>query len=613
MSEQVLEGAGPLVSELAQLREFSGDPVAFWRRYLATLAGIAGADAGVLLRAKHEGGWEQVLTHRDGAELASASRKELARIAVDAFERGGGTVWVAPVDGGMARGVGVALNAGDGPAVVSAFRLPGASAAAASARARELQLVSDVPLSFQHRLTSDQVQGDVAVFRGVLETLVAVSGQERYLAASMTLCDELASRFGCEQVSCGELVNNEYVRLRSISQTSRFDKKSEAVRAIEVAMEEAVDQEEEVVVPRPEGSLVVGRAHEQFARERGLAAVCTVPVRDRDEVVAAVCCERQGTPFTEPEVRQLSMVCELVAGRLMDLRHRDRWFGARWATSLRRRLARFFGPEHTWVKLVLVLAVGVLVGLFAIPGSHRVDASFSLKASQVAQLSAPFDGIIDAVDFEVGDVVKPDQVVLQLDTEELLLERISAAAELERLGREGEKMRAEHKLADMRISAALERRAEATLELIDYRLAAAVVRAPFAGVVVDGDWQEKVYAPVRRGEVLARVVCLDSMYIELRVGSSDIAWIEEGAGGEFAFMSDPATKYPLEVVRIHPVAEASDEAGAVFVVRATAACPVSDWWRPGMHGIAKVDVGPRSLWWIFTHRTADFIRRKLWW
>jgi hypothetical protein len=32
-----------------------------------------------------------------------------------------------------------------------------------------------------------------------------------------------------------------------------------------------------------------------------------------------------------------------------------------------------------------------------------------------------------------------------------------------------------------------------------------------------------------------------------------------------------------------------------------------------MSGIAKINAPPRSLMWILTHRTADFLRMKLWW
>jgi hypothetical protein len=32
-----------------------------------------------------------------------------------------------------------------------------------------------------------------------------------------------------------------------------------------------------------------------------------------------------------------------------------------------------------------------------------------------------------------------------------------------------------------------------------------------------------------------------------------------------------------------------------------------------MTGLCKISVEPRSVWWIVTHRTVDFLRLKLWW
>jgi hypothetical protein len=38
-----------------------------------------------------------------------------------------------------------------------------------------------------------------------------------------------------------------------------------------------------------------------------------------------------------------------------------------------------------------------------------------------------------------------------------------------------------------------------------------------------------------------------------------------------------------------------------------------EWWRPGMTGICKINAGDRSLLWILTHRTVEFLRMALWW
>ena len=81
---------------------------------------------------------------------------------------------------------------------------------------------------------------------------------------------------------------------------------------------------------------------------------------------------------------------------------------------------------------------------------------------------------------------------------------------------------------------------------------------------------------------------------------------------ELAFTSRPDLTFDAVLDRIDPVAETNDQ-GNLFRVRCDVTEGVPVWWRPGMTGIAKIDGGRRSLLWIFTHRTIDFLRLYLWW
>jgi len=428
----------------------------------------------------------------------------------------------------------------------------------------------------------------------------------------MALCNELAHRFECDQVSLGFLINNECIRLKAISQTAHFDKNSSMVRALEIVMEEAVDQEEEIVWPVPEGFTAVAREHEQYAREHAAPHLCTVPLRDGEKASAAICCEREARPFSEPEIRQISLSCELAIGRLLDLRRRDRWFLVRLVSGCREKLARLLGVEHTWAKLAGFLVSALLLTLLFIKAPYRVEAPFILKADKMAFLSVPFDGFIESVGFEIGDRVEAGKDLIVFDRKALLLEMASATATLRRHDREAEKKRAENRLADMRISEALAEQARARIALIDYRLQNSFIRAPFAGVIVEGDWKDKVNSAVRQGEALVRIAQLDTMYVELEIDAEDISRIHDGMTGEIAFISDPKLKYPVKLVRIRPAAVPKNT-GPVFQARAECEANIAEWWRPGMSGLAKINVGRRSLWWIFSHRTEDFLRRKLWW
>jgi RND family efflux transporter MFP subunit len=243
---------------------------------------------------------------------------------------------------------------------------------------------------------------------------------------------------------------------------------------------------------------------------------------------------------------------------------------------------------------------------------YRVEAAFSLKTENLAYLPAPFDGYIHEVHVDVGDQVEKGAPLLFLDTRELLLEESTAVANQNRYLREAEKARAQNALADMRIAMALEAQAQARLKLVRYHLEHAEMKAPFSGIVVEGDLEELLGAPVRKGDVLFKIARLEKMYVELKVEERDIHEVSADASGQIAFVSRPSLKFPMKLDRIEPVAIAEDE-GNVFLVKAHFTEEAAGWWRPGMTGVAKIDVDKRNILWILTHRTIDFLRIFLWW
>jgi hypothetical protein len=40
---------------------------------------------------------------------------------------------------------------------------------------------------------------------------------------------------------------------------------------------------------------------------------------------------------------------------------------------------------------------------------------------------------------------------------------------------------------------------------------------------------------------------------------------------------------------------------------------VYPWMRPGMEGVAKIDIDKRPYAWIWTRKIVNWVRMKLWW
>jgi multidrug efflux pump subunit AcrA (membrane-fusion protein) len=164
----------------------------------------------------------------------------------------------------------------------------------------------------------------------------------------------------------------------------------------------------------------------------------------------------------------------------------------------------------------------------------------------------------------------------------------------------------------MRIAEAMAEQAAARLELVRYRLSNATITAPWAGVVVEGDLRERRGAPVKSAEVLFKIARIDSLYPEAEVNERDVHEILGRSTGQIAFVSRPRQRFPIRITTIEQAALPKNEAN-VFLVRCAVDGKPQPWWRPGMSGICKFNVENRTLIWILTHRTVDFLRLKLWW
>jgi multidrug resistance efflux pump len=199
-----------------------------------------------------------------------------------------------------------------------------------------------------------------------------------------------------------------------------------------------------------------------------------------------------------------------------------------------------------------------------------------------------------------------------MDTDELAIEEANALADQVRFQREAEKARATNGLSDMRIALALAEQAKARLDMARLRLRQSSIRSGFEGVVVEGDLRERIGAPIKQGDALFKTTKLEGMYVEAEVNQRDVQNVKLNAEAEIAFVTQPKLKFPVAVERVYPAA-ITKEGENIFIVRLGLKSAPADWWRPGMSGLVKVEAGERTLFWILTHRTVDFLRMWLWW
>lgn len=604
------------LGQLLALSKFNGEAGEFWARYLHSLNAFCGSRrASVWLR--REDKWLELAAMPKAPQGAAVPSGEM----LDVFCTGLGESQPAGIFGGDSSGGGGVFAAGlihpepGGAPALLALQMDHSSDASTVER---LSLALAIPTQFEQRRQLELARRDASRLASVLDMGAVLNGHSRFVSAAMALSNELASRFGCDRASLGWMEKN-YMQLKAMSHTEKIEPRMEATQQLCALMEEACDQEEEILWPRPAGQAFITRDHEIYARSQGAAHLATLPLfgdaaspgkpRDPERPCGAATMERT-TPFSLDELRTVRLMLDQVARPLAELHRRDRWFGSRWAMEIRRACAGLLGPEHTWWKLLAIsLAAGLLI-LFFGRKDYRVEGSFALKTDAMAHLSAPFEGHIERVAVKPGDVVRAGDALVSLDVRELLLQKEAAVAERERHSADALKAESSGDVAGMRIAQAREAQARAQIDIVTDRLQRAQMKAPFDGVVVEGDLREKIAAPVQKGELLMKIARIEDLYPVVEVPERDIQELREGAAGEAAFASLPGEKFPVRIERIEPVAR-SKEKGNLFSVRCVFTGAPADWWRPGMSGIAKIEAGRRSLLWVTTHRTVDFLR--MWW
>jgi multidrug resistance efflux pump len=615
---EATDSFGEALGKLAGLRRFSGPPTLFWQSYIDALVALTGARFGLVAR-RREGeapGWRKVVASPanlsgDGLKSFFAGMESLCDACLD---KGVVTKEVRGAVSGNEAEVGVAVRLDTGrPSErwVAVFLLTGKPAASAGEVVKQLLLANCLPADVQHFQSSNRAPGAAAQAASVLDLVVLLDAHKKFVAMAMAFANEIAARHHCERVSLG-WEERGALRVQAISHTDKFERKMEAVKELEQAMEESYDQDEEIYWPPLDGETLITRDHGTFAGAQGVKHMCSVPLRVDGQPVAVLTLERNSDAFLEDEIRLLRLTSDLATPRLTELKKRDRWFGARAMGGVRGWAAKLIGPEHTWAKILAVVGAIALGILFLGGMDYRVEAPFLLRTESISYLSAPFNGFIAEVDAEIGMTSAKGQRLLSLDTRDLLLEEAGAAADLMRFRREEEKARAVGELADMRISAAQAEQARVRLELVRFRLSQADIRSPFDAFVVEGDLKKRLGAPVRQGDVLFKVARLDRLYIECKVKERDIHEIAIGAPVEIAFASQPKHKFPAKVKLIEPIATTTENEN-VFIVRCEVSAPPEKWWRPGLAGTTKITAGHRTFFWILFHRTIDFLRLLLWW
>jgi RND family efflux transporter MFP subunit len=446
---------------------------------------------------------------------------------------------------------------------------------------------------------------------GMAMELVATAVQERRFAASaLGVVNELAGRLNCDRVSLG-IEKAGSIEVQAISYTATFDPKMNLGRLIGEAMDEVLDLEVALVYPPRDEDEIGAIAHSELAREFKDIAICSVPLIEDGHTAGVITLERGTGEAFDDDTIELCKTVGAVVGPILGLkRENERNLWQRSNGAVRHAAEIMFGPRHPGAKLVALIAVAFLLFCSFATGSYRVAAKTVVEGAVQRVAAAPFDGYIRESLVRAGSTVRQGEVLARLDDRDLKLEKTRLLAEKEQLVRRHRQALAAQDRSTMVVLAAQIEQADASLALVNDKLARATLVAPFDGIVVSGDLSQLLGTPVEQGKMLFQIAPLDAYRVILQVDERDIADVSVGQKGELTLSSIPNRGMEFSVAQMTPVSTAQDGRN-FFRVEAQLDNP-PDRVRPGMEGVGKIYVDKRKLIWIWTHSLVDWFRLAAW-
>ncbi len=435
--------------------------------------------------------------------------------------------------------------------------------------------------------------------------------QESLNKAFTVLISDLTREFDCERVSIGT-IKSHHTQVVALSNSAKFDDKSNLIRTISTAMDEAMDQDKVTLYPQiEENNTAITYAHAELARKYGSGAICSIPLVYEESIFAVLTMERSGNePFDQETINTCEQTLAMISPFLKLKQDDERSLIEKSVKTSKNFLADLFGFKYLGLKLLSLATLAIISVSLLIEDDYRVHANAVLEGRIQRTIPAPMKGFINSANVRAGDTVLKQEIMATMEDVDLKLEKIKLTAKHQQLQREYRDAMAKRDLVQVRILNAQLAQVNAKIKLKRAELQRTIIKAPFDGIVIKGDLSQKLGAPVDRGDSLFTIAPLDGYRVILKVDERSISYIRHDQQGVLALSSLPNRKFPLRIEKITQVAKA-DDGSNIFRVEATLA-ELPKLLRPGMEGIGKVDVGRKKLFWIWTHEFVDWVKLWVW-
>lgn len=456
---------------------------------------------------------------------------------------------------------------------------------------------------------SDGVQIEAGAFTQTL--LASLLKHDNSQKSCMEIAAKLCDRLNCDRVTIG-LRKGMVVRTECISHLASFDERTQLVRRIEASMEESIDQNIAITLPTLNNSeSVIDKSHRELQNNDSKgSSIATLPLQGK-ETFGAITLERSDTtPFDKDTIDWCESVLSVVAPVLELKRFEERSILSKLRDSLRRSGQSLLGPKHLKLKIAGAIAAVTVLVASIVPGNHIVSAPAVIEGAQAQIIAAPLAGFVKTSEVRAGDKVAAGQVIATLEDRSLQLELKKWQGEENKIKKAHQEALANKARTELSILRAKSEQIEAELALARERLERTSLKAPFDGYITSGDLSQSLGAPVEIGDVLFEVAPAEEYKVIVKVDERDMAGVDNNKTGKVVIAATPGDPIPFSVNQVVPLA-ISGEGNSYFRIEAEFNQATPEL-RPGMEGVARIEMGKRNLLWIWTHKLVDKVRLWLW-
>jgi biotin carboxyl carrier protein len=445
----------------------------------------------------------------------------------------------------------------------------------------------------------------------ILQVVATVLGREDFSQAITEVATELATAFECDRVSIG-LMKGRFNEVLAVSHSAGIQPTHSLLQLLAAAMDEAVDQSSVVQYPPlQDGAHQIILSHAELANRHNVQQLLSVPMMREQTIIGAILFERRDLqPFTSEQIDLLDNLGATLGPVLELKRERNYSWFSRLKADIGLMWQKLSAKDGRTLRLTLASVVLGLLALPLIPINYSLNAPAKLEGISQRVMVAPADGFLRSTSVRPGDLVKKGQVLAEMADDDLRQERRRWESEVLRHdGTFGDALKRRDR-AQMAGAQAQAAEARAQLNLAEQQIERTRITAPFNGVILKGDLKQQIGAPFKRGDTLLVLAPANEYRVIISVEDRAIDSIQKGAKGNLLLTAMPDNAMPVTVERILPVANAQDGRNA-FEVEAK----LGDYslaLRPGMEGVAKIEAGQRSLYWMLGHRVFDWLKLTFW-